>query len=620
MITINKSIFLFVSFIVISCSKKESVQPPPIASFTWANLSDGNVQFSNTSKEADSSVWDFGDGSAKSSEKEPKHTFPKNGKYTVILSVVNKVGNSEFKTEIEVSSFLAPKADFNFTYGENGLVSFSNTSTNATNYQWDFGDSTKSIDTNPSKTYKTNSTFNVKLIANGKGGINVVSKEIKISNIKPIADFTWIETEGIVSFKLNTQNSTSVEWDFGDGSKVNTTFGDVQYKYSKNGVYSVNLLVKGVGGSVSVSKKVEVKGIPIIDLTSPTLFIGGGNILYAIDANTGNKKWEFTVADDNAFVVASPAIYKDMVFISNDFYLFALNSLTGEKIWQYTFNDRFTLNSTIPIIKNDILYVSRQGSLSAINVKNGNLIWKTSSLGANSICSPVFYKNILYFADNLKSIIGIDATNGKVVWSYSLGKRPSSGIAIENDIIYFGTWTTTRTISDQEFIAVSIPKNSKLWGYTFNLGGQGYVESSPTISSNVVYFGYEDYLFALGTADGKKKWESSPNFNNNFYSSPFIYNNTCYAGDVKTSSLYAIDITNGKVKWNLPKDNGSLSSPLYFNNCIYTGSNDGTIYSINANSGVIKWIYKTPKPIKTSPCILTKNGDVYYSGLSGEVN
>jgi PKD repeat protein len=82
--------------IVSSCSKEED-QPDyyintPIAGFTYTG-NDGpapvSVQFYNTSQNADSFEWSFGDG-ATSSERDPKHTYHNSSNETKTFLVILK--------------------------------------------------------------------------------------------------------------------------------------------------------------------------------------------------------------------------------------------------------------------------------------------------------------------------------------------------------------------------------------------------------------------------------------------------------------------------------------------------------------------------------------------------
>jgi PKD repeat protein len=78
-----------------------------------------------------------------------------------------------------------PVASFTFT-GDNKptpcIVSFSNTSTDASTYLWNFGDGTSSTDQNPTHTFTNpqGATFTVSFTATGKGGSNSATKNLTI--------------------------------------------------------------------------------------------------------------------------------------------------------------------------------------------------------------------------------------------------------------------------------------------------------------------------------------------------------------------------------------------------------------------------------------------------------
>ncbi len=61
-------------------------------------------------------------------------------------------------------------ADFTFTKGSAGAVTFKNASKNATGYAWDFGDGEKATEENPTHTYTKDGTYTVKLTATNASG------------------------------------------------------------------------------------------------------------------------------------------------------------------------------------------------------------------------------------------------------------------------------------------------------------------------------------------------------------------------------------------------------------------------------------------------------------------
>lgn len=76
-----------------------------------------------------------------------------------------------------------PVADFVFS-GDGGFapctVSFTNNSTDATSYSWDFGDNNTSTSTNPTHTYQVGGEYTVTLTAKNNAGNSTVTKTISI--------------------------------------------------------------------------------------------------------------------------------------------------------------------------------------------------------------------------------------------------------------------------------------------------------------------------------------------------------------------------------------------------------------------------------------------------------
>jgi PKD repeat protein len=79
-----------------------------------------------------------------------------------------------------------PKAEFTFTVLDNGVVQFNNLSTDATSYEWDFGNNVKRTITDKSLTYQylSNKSFQVGLTATSSSGSDVIVKTVNVNNIK----------------------------------------------------------------------------------------------------------------------------------------------------------------------------------------------------------------------------------------------------------------------------------------------------------------------------------------------------------------------------------------------------------------------------------------------------
>ncbi len=84
----------------------------------------------------------------------------------------------------------APVPDFTFEIADK-TVTFTNASTDATSYSWDFGDNTLSTDMNPVHTYLAYGDFDVRLTAKGDGG-----EVIKKQTISVVKDWPTITIDG----------------------------------------------------------------------------------------------------------------------------------------------------------------------------------------------------------------------------------------------------------------------------------------------------------------------------------------------------------------------------------------------------------------------------------------
>jgi PKD repeat protein len=92
-------------FLLISCSKNEA-KPKPVAGFTPSKTSamvGEEIQFSNTSTDATSYAWSFGDGTTSTSE-SPTKTYDAAGTYTVSLSATGAGGTASSTAQIIVTA------------------------------------------------------------------------------------------------------------------------------------------------------------------------------------------------------------------------------------------------------------------------------------------------------------------------------------------------------------------------------------------------------------------------------------------------------------------------------------------------------------------------------------
>jgi len=230
----------------------------PIANATPSDTSGCSplaVTFTNTSTNAVSYLWNFGDGST-SATASPSHNYTVAGNYTVTLIATSASGCTDtLQFPFTFDVLQSPTANFTRTpaSGCTSLdVFFNSTSTQLSNpaYSWDFGNGQIGNQPSANITYNTAGTFPVTLtVTNNNGCSDDITKNI-ITNQTPDAIATVSGTNGCapyyVSFTNNSIAATSYVWSFGDGST--STLQTPVHTYTSPGNYAVTLVAIGTGG------------------------------------------------------------------------------------------------------------------------------------------------------------------------------------------------------------------------------------------------------------------------------------------------------------------------------------------------------------------------------------
>ncbi|MDK2830431.1 MAG: hypothetical protein PWQ75_183 [Methanolobus sp.] len=182
------------------------------------------------------------------------YVAPEAYNYITVLGDTQVTVSSETSTPEVIADFTA-----NITSGKVPLtVKFTDKSTNATSWQWDF-DGDNSIDSteqNPVYTYQSAGTYTVKLISSSNSDSDVETKTDYItiksgggsSGTSLKADFTVNITSGQapLSVQFTDQSSGNVsawQWDFDGDNVIDSTEQDPVHTYTENGSYTVKLIV-----------------------------------------------------------------------------------------------------------------------------------------------------------------------------------------------------------------------------------------------------------------------------------------------------------------------------------------------------------------------------------------
>jgi len=218
-----------------------------------------SVNFTNTSTGASTYQWIFGNGNF-STLQNPNNVYVNPGTYSVSLIAIAANGQRDTLTQSNYLTAL-PGPIVHFTVSSNdGCIeqtpfTFSNQSTGAVSYFWDFDDGTSSLQANPVKTYSQPDDYNVSLMATNSIGCNTVynlPQTIVVHDL-PTAAFTANSTvtcdpANPFVFTPEQTNASSYLWNFGDGTT--STQVSPTKTFSTPGIYTVSLYITNSFGCV----------------------------------------------------------------------------------------------------------------------------------------------------------------------------------------------------------------------------------------------------------------------------------------------------------------------------------------------------------------------------------
>jgi outer membrane protein assembly factor BamB len=170
-----------------------------------------------------------------------------------------------------------------------------------------------------------------------------------------------------------------------------------------------------------------------------------------------------------------------------------------------------------------------------------------------------------------------------------------------------------------------------LHGIKWKFKTGGAVISTPAVIDGTAYFGSNDhYLYAVNLADGLQRWKFKTG--SRVTSSPAVYNGAVFFASYD-GNIYAVDAKSGEQRWKFASEgerrfmgrhlHGAdpagesmpdpfdfyLSSPAIDADTVYVGSGDGNVYALDAQSGTLRWKFRTGNVVHASPAIA--NGMVY---------
>lgn len=319
---------------------------------------------------------------------------------------------------------------------------------------------------------------------------------------------------------------------------------------------------------------------PVEKPYNSTIFVGSEHkVIYAYDANTGERNWEYLAAD---VMTGAPLILDNAVFITlKNGIILKLDKLTGKVIFEQNLNVPI---SSLPILHGSSMYLGAGNNIFQINPQNMEFL-DTVTISGNVTTSPVVGKiqglegDYLFATTNASTIHAINLEDLVNVWSAT----PGANIGFESAPCLDGDSAIYIGGDDGKLYAINSANGNVKW--TFNTGGP--IKAAPiTAGGNILFGSYDRNFYSVDTRTGLERWKFETD--ERIYSSAIIHKQNVIFGSYD-KNIYCIAIIDGELQWKQTTFGLVKASPILVGDKVYITSFDKIMYCLDANKGGQHW-------------------------------
>ncbi|MBI2873144.1 MAG: PQQ-binding-like beta-propeller repeat protein [Chloroflexi bacterium] len=244
-----------------------------------------------------------------------------------------------------------------------------------------------------------------------------------------------------------------------------------------------------------------VYGPPAV--TDGRVYVGtyGGKV-YALDAASGNKVWEF---DTGGQIVGGPAVADGLVAIGYADGLYVIDAQDGGRRCRFPAQGKIGKVWSTPAIAQGVVYFgSLDYNVYAVNLADCQERWRFPTKGAVA-ATPLVHQGVVYVGSFDRTFYALDDTalaedrERKVLWTFQGAKNWFwSGVVTDGELVFVPSM-------DWRLYALRIRDGTLAWGSAFDAGGP--ILSTPTIAgSRVTVASDAGRVHVLDRRSGAEEW------------------------------------------------------------------------------------------------------------------
>jgi len=313
--------------------------------------------------------------------------------------------------------------------------------------------------------------------------------------------------------------------------------------------------------------------------------------LYAFDAASGNKIWQFTTG---SWVESSAAVVDNVVYFgSNDGNIYALDAKTGRKLWSYNVKD--TIESSAAVVDGKVYFGCDDYSIYCLDAKTGKRLWSKTTLGYVS-SSPAISNGLLYAGSSDGQFYALDARTGRQRLAFDAKKVVSSSPVVTDGstVIFIANNGTIFALNGQarnwfgesvlrppwQILGMygDVPAPPPPSGYQWSISFKGVnTISSPTLSGGKIYTGLGTQVVCVDLQTHQQVWLTPMKIAINF--AGVLAADTVFATGAD-GHLYLLNAQSGEILKDIAVGGVISSDPLMVDGRVYISSEDGCLYLV----------------------------------------
>lgn len=312
----------------------------------------------------------------------------------------------------------------------------------------------------------------------------------------------------------------------------------------------------------------------------------------------------------------SPLIYKD----KTQELIIQGNSIDGIAAYQkgnayevWKLNVTNGVEGSAAIINDRLFFGGLDGQFYSVEATTGKVLW-TFPTRIENLSEPLIDDGVVYFLTGSGSLYALDAESGKQLWLYSrqdpnsLNVRGGSKPTLKNGVLFVG-------FSDGSLVALNAKTGTVKWERQLNNNKKFKdLDTNPLVDNEVVFaLGFDDHLYCLRTSTGESVWK---NDTGGYGGMILVGDKLMYA--TTNMEFVAVDKASGIRSWTYKLEDGIATTPSLYRGLVVFGESQGSLVFLDTGTGKLVGSFDPGRGVMSPPTVDEKANRVYF--ISGESN